>query len=129
MTCGACCGPFEGSSVEETWATMPPEEAIKLPLELFKQLVAPTPGDFGYEVRNSLHSGLVCVHLGGVIGRKVSCTIYAHRPKCCEVFEPNSPRCRMARAVRGLPLGEATYPLPVDPPETGGGNVVEAGDE
>jgi Fe-S-cluster containining protein len=118
-TCGACCGPFEGSEPVRVWATLVFEDLAKLDPFLFGQLTG-DDGNIGYRTANSLHSGLVCEHLEGVVGQRVKCGIYEKRPKCCRDFQPGSPRCRMARAVRGLPNGPRTFEVPEAPEQPTG---------
>lgn len=43
-----------------------------------------------------------CVALRGQVGKKVSCSIYARRPKVCREFEVGGYDCREARARAGI---------------------------
>ena len=43
-----------------------------------------------------------CAALVGKLGKKVNCTIYAHRPRGCRLVEAGSPRCIQARRERGI---------------------------
>lgn len=63
----------------------------------YTESVAATPTKFSEEF------GATCEFLRGTPGRRVSCSIYATRPKVCERFRPGSSHCRSARRELELP--------------------------
>ena len=46
---------------------------------------------------------LLCIALGGEVGKAVGCTIHDLRPRPCRELEPGSYGCERARARHGLP--------------------------
>ena len=44
-----------------------------------------------------------CTALHGVVGERVTCTVYALRPAPCREVEPGDDKCNRARARHGLP--------------------------
>ena len=46
-----------------------------------------------------------CVALGGRLGEKVRCVVYADRPRGCRLVEAGSKQCLLARSERGIAEG------------------------
>jgi Fe-S-cluster containining protein len=90
QTCGACC------VFSHTWPELGEEDpdGDGIPLELVD-----------CETGRMKCDGDRCLALEGVVGKKVRCTVYAHRPKVCREFSPqNRPHdCNTVRAHSGLP--------------------------
>jgi Fe-S-cluster containining protein len=90
QTCGACC------VFSHTWPELGEEDpdSEDIPLELVD-----------CETGRMKCDGDRCLALEGVVGKKVRCTVYAHRPKVCREFSPqNRPHdCNTVRAHSGLP--------------------------
>jgi Fe-S-cluster containining protein len=100
MRCGACCrNPVENrdeGSVE--WVEVAGDEPL-----------AGKPAHAKLLARNAdgvMHLRLVedgrCIALRGAIGKKVSCSIYALRPRGCRRVEPGDRSCLRYRAEAGL---------------------------
>lgn len=87
-TCGACCAWSDNwpEFTDETDAHMD-----GIPIEL-------CDCDNG----RMKCDGNRCLALQGDIGKRVSCSIYAHRPLVCREFQPGEPGCLMVRKGLGL---------------------------
>lgn len=80
--CGACCA-FKWS-----WPILKPDrrDAKNIPKDMQRD---------DYPLMKTI--GNRCVALGGKLGEKVSCKIYANRPDACKKFTPGSFLCLKAR--------------------------------
>ncbi|MEQ1506596.1 MAG: YkgJ family cysteine cluster protein [Myxococcota bacterium] len=113
LTCGACCAAFR---VSFYWAEPVPEERT-VRISPFRAAMA---GTEGHPPR--------CLALGGTIGERVGCVIYADRPSPCREFAPAwedgapNPRCDAARRSHGLdPLDSASWDRGSPPADAGSG--------
>ena len=95
ITCGVCCAyllivPVQRSDtpgLTEYWDITSDGEAEDVVIER----VLPRNTD-----------DLRCKHLGGELGKSVSCSIYENRPVACRVFEAGSDRCHEYRRIYGI---------------------------
>ena len=101
MTCGACCAYYRASFY---WGEGDDAAPGGVPVELTEKL-----NDFYRVMRGTNQSRPRCTALMGIIGARVSCSIYARRASVCRSFEPAwaegvpNERCDQARASFGLP--------------------------
>lgn len=66
--------------------------------------IARIPASLRDDSRNRMKCvGDRCAALGGEIGKRTACTIYALRPDVCRACLPGDPECLMARARHHLP--------------------------
>jgi Fe-S-cluster containining protein len=98
-TCGACCTNPEENRREGTsdWVEVEPDDELlgrraAARLVVYNQAGVP---------HLRLH-GDRCAALRGTLGRRVSCEVYAFRPRACRRVEPGSPRCHQYRRERQL---------------------------
>jgi Fe-S-cluster containining protein len=101
-TCGACCTNPDENRREGTseWVEVAPDEQL-LRRRAAARLVVYNPAG----VAHLRLAGDRCTALRGTLGRRVSCSIYAHRPRACRRVEAGSPRCRQYRAERAIDEG------------------------
>ncbi|HPT51069.1 MAG TPA: YkgJ family cysteine cluster protein [Accumulibacter sp.] len=85
-SCGACCASFR---VSFYWAELDTRE---LPETAIEQL---TPWHACMAGTNS--SSPRCTALQGVVGRRVYCTLYRHRPSPCREVQAGDTQCVKAR--------------------------------
>ncbi|MCC6647415.1 MAG: YkgJ family cysteine cluster protein [Polyangiaceae bacterium] len=99
--CGACCTNPEENRREgfRSYVEVPRGEAILRRPDLVKRY---TIADADGVVHLRLDPSERCAALRGRLGERVSCAIYAHRPRGCRLVEAGSPRCLVARRERGL---------------------------
>lgn len=91
-SCGACCAESGFVAVSPTDTT---PRALTRPTKGLG-LSSETLCNLGERCMKR-HLGGRCVALEGVIGEKVSCSIYTKRPNVCRRFEAGSPGCLSAR--------------------------------
>lgn len=100
LSCGACCAYFRASFY---WAEASDATPNGVPVELTEFLGTHFRGMKGTNQNNPR-----CVALDGEIGKKVSCSIYGHRPQICSSFEASwsngklNERCDQTRKKWGL---------------------------
>lgn len=101
LSCGACCASFR---VSFYWAEAEPAAGGWVPPELTEKL-----NDFRAVMKGTNRPEPRCVALGGEIGQRVACAIYAQRPSPCREFlmaledpEPEA-ACDRVRERFGLP--------------------------
>lgn len=101
--CGACCtNPSENVAEGVTaYVEVAAGDAILKKKDLVKKLVVLDEGGVPHL---RLDREGRCLALSGAVGRKVSCTIYHHRPSPCRRVEAGSGLCLRYRADRGLPV-------------------------
>lgn len=99
--CGACCCNAAQNQREGHKDYVPIERgaAILSRSDLVRKLVV-------LNQEGSPHLRMTtdgrCLALLGAIGRKVSCSIYHHRPRACRTVQPGDGDCLRARTERGL---------------------------
>ena len=91
QTCGACCASFR---VSFYWAEA---EACALPAPAVEQVNAVFACMAGTNRKAPR-----CDALQGVVGRQVSCSLYAQRPSPCREVQPGDDKCNSARSRHGL---------------------------
>lgn len=102
--CGACC---IADWDEPHYVDLLPEDVTRLERayssRTIDKLVYRDNGEAeSLLTRENTQGHVVCVALRGVVGRKVGCRIYEHRPDVCRDFRPGSQACRSARRTAGL---------------------------
>lgn len=99
--CGACCCNAAENLREGRQDYVPIERgaAILSRSDLVRKLVV-IPSSGTPHLRMS--SDGRCLALLGAIGRKVSCSIYHHRPRACRTVQPGDGDCLRSRSERGL---------------------------
>lgn len=101
QSCGACCTNPDENRLEgfRSYVEVRAGEPLLRRHELVKRYTV-VDGDGVVHLR--LDPSERCAALVGKLGRRVSCAIYAYRPRGCRLVEAGSPRCLAARAERGL---------------------------
>jgi len=90
QSCGACCT----YSAEWPRFTLESDEVLdRIPPELVAEDLS------GMRCENDR-----CLALGGAVGERTACGIYALRPQVCRDCQPGDPECLMARERHGLPV-------------------------
>jgi len=99
--CGACCSNPDENRREGyvDYVEVEPRSSLLRSPELVRRLVV--HNDEGVP-HLRLDAAGKCLALRGSIGRRVSCTIYAHRPGGCRKVESGSARCLQYRRERGV---------------------------
>jgi Fe-S-cluster containining protein len=106
-SCGACC--LGGLDDGHGWADCTIEDVVRMSRHVRDKLVGIQRGFFHTDsivatpTKFSEAFGATCAFLRGTPGERVSCSIYATRPRVCERFRPGSDHCRSARRELGLP--------------------------
>lgn len=101
QSCGACCITFRITLPRIELDSVP---GGRVPVALTEPYTATTAC-----MREHPDMPGRCIALEGVVGVRVSCTIYAHRPAACSEFAPLSAlgigddACNEARRRQGLP--------------------------
>lgn len=101
QTCGACCTNPSENVVEgvTAYVEIAPKDGILAKKDLVRKLVV-------LDAEGVPHMRLDregrCMALHGALGRKVSCSIYFHRPSPCRRVEAGSKLCLRYRADRGM---------------------------
>lgn len=101
QTCGACCCNLavnRDAGLEEYVEVTARDSLFLVPELLERWAVRSEDGSWHLKVVG----GDRCAALSGVLGRRVSCELYALRPAPCRSVEPGSAECLEARAERGL---------------------------
>lgn len=102
QSCGACC---VGNLDAKSYVHLFDVDVARLPAEWRGRLVPlrPIAGAAPFALATHDSAGLdVCVALRGVVGDRVSCSIYEARPDACRGFEPGARGCLEARCEAGL---------------------------
>lgn len=101
VTCGACCTNPDENRREgfRFYVEVAAGEPLLKKRELLKKYTV-VDGDGVVHLR--LDPSERCVALLGKLGKRVSCAIYAVRPRGCRLVEAGSPRCLLAREERGI---------------------------
>lgn len=94
LSCGACCAAFR---VSFYWAETDAHPQGLVPQAL-TQVVSPHHVCMRGTEKNPVH----CIALVGVVGKQVSCNIYALRSSTCREFSAGSEACNRARAIHHL---------------------------
>ena len=93
LRCGACCAAwrvdFSVHELDEHGGAVPAGLAVPLNERLAR-------------LRGTDHLPPRCAALGGRVGERVQCGIYAERPGPCRELEAASEACARARARHGL---------------------------
>ncbi|MFO0722582.1 MAG: YkgJ family cysteine cluster protein [Myxococcota bacterium] len=95
--CGACCKNPRENEAEgvSAYVEIAPSDSILKKKDLVRKLVV-------LDSEGTPHLRLApdgrCAALQGVLGRRVSCRIYHHRPSPCRRVEPGSKLCLRYRA-------------------------------
>ena len=99
--CGACCTNPDENAREGRFDYVPVEARARLlsRRDLLRKYVA-------QDAAGAPHLRLTadgrCSALRGALGRRVSCAIYALRPKACRRVQPGDGDCLRARAERNI---------------------------
>lgn len=116
LACGACCAFYRASFY---WAEIDAATPDGVPAELTEKI-----SDFRVMMRGSGGSRPRCAALLGIIGKRVSCSIYERRASVCRDFSPSwldgrtNEQCDHARAAWGLvPLLPGEFDSPRDFPK------------
>jgi Fe-S-cluster containining protein len=111
LTCGACCVanvPEQTAYAETTWT-----DERRLGRSFVRlNVLRPTRAGMTERGMRVPHGAVrtvqrgghtVCVALDGTVGGKVSCSVYARRPRVCRSScEPGDDVCRMHRRQHGI---------------------------
>jgi hypothetical protein len=99
--CGACCcNPAQNRADGfHDWVEVKRRDAILREPELVRRFVI-LNAEGAPHLR--LAPGGRCAALEGRVGRRVSCTIYEHRPSPCRRVQPGDARCLEYRRERSL---------------------------
>ena len=103
VRCGACCRaePGYGGGV---YVRLDPGDEERFSPEQARALLETTPsGRRALRLVRDAEGHQVCKALGGRVGERVACGIYAARPSACRAFAAGTPECRLARVEAGLP--------------------------
>lgn len=94
LTCGACCNFFKIITINyNDYDSL--HESIK---PFIMQSVPPcNPVNFNMITIEAENKFPRCTALQGVVGEKVHCSVYEHRPPACRSFKPGSILCKKAR--------------------------------
>ena len=101
QACGACCCIPDENRAEGfvDWIEVGAREPLLQDERLVRRHVAT-------DAEGTRHLKLDpdgrCLALRGRLGRHVTCTIYALRPRGCRLIEPGDARCRQYRRERGI---------------------------
>ncbi|OKY75322.1 MAG: zinc/iron-chelating domain-containing protein [Desulfobulbaceae bacterium DB1] len=113
LDCGACCAFFR---ISFYWGESDSGNTEGVPTELTEKL-----NDFRMVMKGSNGAFPRCVALMGIVGKKVSCFIYAKRSSVCRDFQPSwlggvhNEGCDRARRHWGmLPLTPEIWTTPGD---------------
>ncbi|MCC6806523.1 MAG: YkgJ family cysteine cluster protein [Deltaproteobacteria bacterium] len=100
QACGACCtNPDENRREGFTaYVDVAPGSPLLKRAHVIKRFVV--VDDRGAHMR--LDPAGRCSALKGKLGVRVSCQVYADRPRGCRLVEAGSPRCQQARRERGI---------------------------
>ncbi len=116
LACGACCAFFR---ISFYWAETDLATPNGVPTELTEKV-----NDFRVMMLGSGGKRPRCAALLGIIGKRVSCSIYGQRSSVCRDFAPSwlngqpNEQCDRARAVWGLtPLLPGEFDSPRDFPK------------
>lgn len=101
QSCGACCTNPEENRAEgfRSYVEVAAGEPLLKKRDLSKRY---TVVDDAGVVHLRLDPSERCVALLGKLGKRVTCAIYAVRPRGCRLVEAGSPRCLLAREERGI---------------------------
>jgi Fe-S-cluster containining protein len=101
QTCGACCvNPLENEREGfRSWVEVRADEPLHRRKDLVRKLVV--LDDDGL-THLKLDGEGRCVALKGALGRRVSCAIYALRPKPCRRVQAGDKDCLRYRRERGI---------------------------
>ena len=99
--CGACCCNPDENRKEgfPFYVEVQPDNRLLAKNDLAKRYLV--FDDAGVPHMRLDPSGR-CVALKGRLGRSVTCSVYADRPRGCRLVEAGSPRCLQARKERGI---------------------------
>jgi Fe-S-cluster containining protein len=101
VTCGACCvNTAENQAEGYPWYLEVRDTPLLDKRDLAKKLVVYDPDGVPH-LRLDPQTQR-CTALKGKLGRKVSCSIYALRPKGCRLVTAGDARCLQARKERGI---------------------------
>jgi len=100
-TCGACCASPRDTARLYRLGPVDRARDTHLPRYIQRMRVVDTRKGTHLETVQDEH-GERCYALGGVVGKRVSCSIYAVRPTACQVFEVGGEVCLRKRAEVGI---------------------------
>lgn len=102
QSCGACCCNTDENRAEGylDYVQVPARSPLARNVTLLRKLTV-------VNARRERHMRLSgreqrCAALSGVLGERVSCTIYELRPPACRRVQPGSKECRRDRRERGI---------------------------
>ncbi len=102
QACGACCCNTDENRAEKylDYVEITPRAALYRRPDLVRKLtVLNAKGERHMKLRGAAQR---CAALSGVLGVRVSCTIYELRPSSCRVVKPGSRECLRDRRERGI---------------------------
>lgn len=101
QTCGACCcNPLENEREGfRSWVEVRADEPLLKRKDLVRKLVVVDDDQLAHL---KLDREGRCIALRGALGRRVSCSIYALRPKPCRRVQPGDKDCIRYRRERGI---------------------------
>jgi Fe-S-cluster containining protein len=101
QTCGACCVNLPSNRAEgfAWWVEIEPGDRLLTRADLLRKLVI-TDADGIPHLRTS--SDGRCLALRGAPGRRVTCSIYHHRPSPCRRVQPGDANCLRYRREHAL---------------------------
>lgn len=98
--CGACCVNLPSNQELDFvfWVEIAPDDEILERSAMEKLIIHDDEG----VPHLRIVGGGRCIALRGKLGRRVSCSIYHHRPSPCRKVQPGDEDCRRSRAAHGL---------------------------
>jgi hypothetical protein len=100
VRCGACCCNIDKNRALgfRDYVEVEPRDKLRKEKKLLPlYVVYNDEGEPHMKLRNNR-----CIALGGRLGVKVGCKIYAVRPSPCRRVQPGDAECRRARRERGI---------------------------
>lgn len=86
QSCGACCQTSRGAGRAGFWAACSPSDVARMPRRVRLKLVASRSSDGARGKATPLRIDGTCGFLRGVVGDRVTCSIYDVRPTLCRAF-------------------------------------------
>jgi hypothetical protein len=102
--CGACCANLPQNQAQGfiDWVEIDDEAPLLRRVDLVRKLVRYDADGVPHLRLVAAGGAAVCAALRGALGRRVSCAIYAQRPKPCRTVQPGDGSCLEARREHGM---------------------------